>query len=148
MLTLTPHDILTASDDDLDALDPDCAGYCVYRIYDKDATLYIGRATDPFTRLIEHFGRGTRPSGSAFGSFYQRYSDFTPRWAIDIYTIEECEALLQKPCYDASHAERAMIQHFRPCLNKTNNPYSSRLPAHYPFRSPSLDNNAVDYFDF
>ena len=48
MLQLTVQDILTKSIDELEALDPDCLGYCIYRIRDEEATLYIGKADNPY----------------------------------------------------------------------------------------------------
>jgi excinuclease UvrABC nuclease subunit len=73
MLTLTIQDILTKSIDDLEALDPDCVGYCIYVIRDAETVLYIGRASDPIQRLMQHFGRSRRSSGASIGSFYQEY---------------------------------------------------------------------------
>ena len=150
MLQLTVQDILTKSIDELEALDPNCLGYCIYLIRDEEVVLYIGRANDPIERLMQHFGRASRSSGAAIGRFYQEHKDFSEGWTIDIYTLEDCEQVLNLDLQRgrSPHAERLFIQHFRPCLNDTNNPNPSKLPERYQRRKLNLDNNAVDVLNF
>lgn len=150
MLQLTVQDILTKSIDELEALDPNCLGYCIYLIRDVESTLYIGRANDPIERLMQHFGRTYRSSGASIGPFYQQHKDLSAYWIIDIYTLEECEQVLKQELRrgGSPYAERLFIQHFRPCLNGTYNPNPSPLPERYQRRKLNLDNNAVDVLNF
>lgn len=148
MLTVSVQDILAKSLDELEALDPYCLGYCIYRIYDEEATLYIGRSNDPIERLMQHFGRARRSSGAAIGSFYRQHKGLSACWTIDIYTLEDCEQVLNLDLQRgrSPQAERLFIEHFSPCLNGTYNQNPSKLPEKY--CKLNLDNNAVDVLNF
>lgn len=142
MITIKVQDILTK---DTDTIDPTCEPFCIYVVREETTTLYIGRSKDPIYRLWQHFNQ---KGGAALGTFYQEHKDESLAWDIDLYTLADCDILLQKRLREAFHAELSMIEHFHPALNSNNNPNPGKLPERYQKRKLNLDDNAVDVLNF
>lgn len=146
MLTLTVKDVTSGAMYEMEgAQDP----HCIYVVREGDVILYVGRSTDPFRRLEEHFGVALRSSGGSIGPIYKQFKSEAVHWTIDLYTLEECKETSAGRCADVADAERDMIRHFSPCLNERNNPNPSQMPEKYT-RMPQdlIDDNAVDYIQF
>lgn len=119
--------------------------HCIYCIRDENTVFYIGRSCDPLDRLLCHFGGTWRSSGTSIALFYQEYKAYAQDWTIDLYTLSDCklyvmqyfplpEGQYEKPeFYEAmvARAEVALMRHFHPCLNRSNNVDPSPLPAKY-----------------
>jgi predicted GIY-YIG superfamily endonuclease len=142
LITIKVQDILTK---DTDTIDPTCEPFCIYVVREEATALYIGRSKDPIYRLWQHFNQR---GGAGLGIFYQEYKDESLEWDIDLYTVAECETLLQTRLQEAWKAELSMIEHFHPSLNSNNNPNPGKLPGRYQKRKLNLDNNAVDVLNF
>lgn len=128
----------------------------LYRIYDAEITLYVGRSSDPYHRLHEHLGiDGRFHKTSAIGELMIDNSPDSLTWMVDFYTLADCKNYLSKdtfyldrqyymrvlrqerteyPPYEKEAielAEFSLMQRFRPYLNKSNVLEPRELPDCY-----------------
>jgi predicted GIY-YIG superfamily endonuclease len=127
---------------------PDCSGHYLYRFYDGDTTLYIGKSMQIEDRIASHLGIGSRMPKNRILSLVNANQPDSLLWMIDLYTVKDCETALHENLDElgwnveklflphfieigVQMAEESLIRHYRPCLNVLNNSKPSELPAKY-----------------
>jgi hypothetical protein len=132
--------------------------YCLYLVSENDTIFYVGKTPEfnPINRLCERLNPYARKAANdAFAKFLRKYNeDAFPSWRIQLLTLQDCEPfvvgsylspdrdtgtfrseVIEKYTTDISwaigRAERVLIWLYRPCLNKTHNPFPTQLPAKY-----------------
>jgi hypothetical protein len=117
----------------------DTTDHYIYMVWHGDTVFYIGQSQDPAARLRSHLGnvvQGKRGSTTALGNLILDSLPESRNWQITLLTILECGYWI-RACFpthtewNVNMAERAMIFHFRPCLNVADNPLPTPLPEHY-----------------
>lgn len=128
-------------------LDPDDLPLYLYRVYDDEITLWVGKSPDPFNQL--HNNLVHRTSHSTLGPFYLENQTLASTWMVDFYTVEDCLPYIQQHMPEQFEKVKRQIQkddlnsncmetakvalflNFRPCLNNQGNPNPARLPEKY-----------------
>jgi hypothetical protein len=140
MITVSINEAING---DWDKLDPTNEPHCIYVVREGECIFYVGQSTDIVNRLFEHFEHTGRGSSSRLGSFYDEHKDKSDSWQIDLYTLDDCEPYIVQYTsmslnvyrngsqMSIDKAEKTMMRHFHPCLNKRNNPDPSQLPDKY-----------------
>lgn len=118
-----------------EALDQDDASYGphIYFYREGETIFYIGQSVQPFERLRQHLGRGLlSPGPDAIGNLILDNRPASLSWTVQITPLSEIHAA------QASHVkvsitrlERALIEHFKPCINNMGNKHATPLPAKY-----------------
>jgi len=109
--------------------EPDCSECCVYVFRDMEAVFYVGSATRILSRVLTHLGRGPWSWGgqSAMARLLIANAPASRDWQVEFLTMADCVPYVKRyfPAvkqYSIALAEKAMIRHYRPCLNDVDNP--------------------------
>lgn len=119
----------------------------IYVVRDGDVIFYVGKSSNPFSRLHQHMGY-ERKLPSDLGTLIRNNSPESDEWTLECYRLKDCmpfikqsfadmenederEFMVQFSCSDASRAEKHMIRYLRPCLNTLYNENPSKLPEKY-----------------
>lgn len=114
-------------------------GWEKFRIYvfrDEDFILYVGKTQENIIdRLEAHMGLTDR-SESLVGKLVEDNAPLSYHWSIDLYTIDECVAMIRRHypkarIIDIDLVESAMILEHSPALNQQINPHPRALPSKY-----------------
>ena len=129
----------------------------LYLVRDGDTVFYVGQSTDPIHRMHEHIGLAIHDPrfgddlGGMIGENYPESRD----WILELYTIADCadfvveqyseeiaakfkrglaRMLAEEEDYRpglVNTSEKALMRHFRACLNVANAVYESSIPERY-----------------
>ena len=115
--------------------------YYLYAIVDGKTVFYIGQTTRGISeRLHVHVYGGYGHGPSRFGrlvnanypaSFSWRVVAFTPREVLKSRCPKPNRMFRVREGPARDWAEKALIAHYRPCLNIADNPHPRPLPGHY-----------------
>jgi len=103
----------------------DCRFHCIYMIRDEDVIMYVGQSVDIQKRLQAHIGFD-RVGEVICYSLPQSLG-----WTMELYSLNDCDALLNDCYLDVDSAEFDIIVHFKPCLNELYNRDKPILPERY-----------------
>jgi len=110
---------------------------CLYVYRDEDTIFYVGRSIHPYTRLLEHLGKGARlPWPDRVGQIILDNMPESLNWTMEIWELKE---LITAKEYEqiAMHdvfiqtCEEELIYRLGPCLNAIVNKNGSHLPERY-----------------
>ncbi len=122
-------------------------GYPLYLVRDGTTVFYVGRSSDPASRLR---GGHLNPSErSKLGILIKQHLPLSLDWTLELFEIAECGAIVaqwqpneyqrfqtyrddERYCWVSRDiAERAMIACYHPCFNVQGNPSPTPLPEQY-----------------
>jgi len=107
---------------------------------------YVGQSAQPFERLQQHLGRGEDRRSSPFpdviGEFILENQPVSLTWFVQVFGLAEMRAELKQERLSINEAERVLIAHLKPCLNRVWNKYPTPLPLRY-IRDLDIANEGV-----
>lgn len=111
-------------------------GHLIYVVRDEAIVFYVGQSKrDVIERFWEHL---TKPS--RLGQLIASNRPQSLAWTVQFWTLADCRPFVQQKRlfadqewerFDMDMAERALIEAFRPVLNRDFNLQPTPLPAHY-----------------
>ncbi len=139
---------------------PDETGYYLYLVRDGDTVFYVGQSVEPYERLSNHIGLALLYEGTGSDSLGSMIGDNYPdslAWIFELYTLQDCEPFIEHHATSREQAafqkalrkieaetidrfglkcamddaEDALIEHFRPCLNRARVHFDSLIPMRY-----------------
>jgi len=149
MTKTTVGELLDGELDDLDTMYHD-----LYIVRDAKVVFYVGKSRDVIGRLLGHYGRGTWGRGkgkSQLGLFIERNLPQSRSWAIELLTEKDAHDVVQFLSaglwWEVGTAERELIRHYRPCLNRTYNDEPQAIPDQYkqPLGDIDLETTVSDF---
>lgn len=107
---------------------PEWQPYDLYLLRDDACVFYVGQSESAFARVWEHV-RGGFKGRSEVGRFILCNWPASMRFTVELRDSRSDEFAALN--HDRSAAERALIEHFAPCLNVALNHTPNPLPACY-----------------
>lgn len=129
MQTITIQSILNKETDST-------LGQLIYVVRDNKLIFYIGQSKrDVVERFFEHLQKPSR-----LGQLIELNKPASLLWQVDFYTLADCRPFVSQKSlftmqaweqFDMDMAEKELISHFRPVLNRDFNTKPTPLPSHY-----------------